>query len=214
MTELSSNLKLLMEAAHINPSELARRTGVAQPIIHRLSTGQNTNPKLATIKPIAHYFTVTVSQLIGEVALPETISVTTHEGEAALNRVPLISWRDAPNWPSLQSHFQGINNATYVSTDADVSEKAYSLMVEGTKMGPLFPDGTMLIFEPNRQPSDQDFVLVQLAGDIEARLKQVLTDGTQQYLKAVTPEDLETGTIPLQDATKFLGVMAQAKVDY
>lgn len=79
MASLSANLKVLMSLSKINASELARRTGIAQPIIHRLSTGQNTNPKLATIKPIARYFSVTVSQLIGEDPLPNEKAHTTAE---------------------------------------------------------------------------------------------------------------------------------------
>lgn len=62
MASFSLNLKTLMSLAQINASELARRTSITQPIIHRLSTGQNTNPKLPTIKPIARYFSVNVSQ--------------------------------------------------------------------------------------------------------------------------------------------------------
>lgn len=50
MASFSLNLKTLMSLAKINASELARRTSITQPIINRLSTGQNTNPKLATLQ--------------------------------------------------------------------------------------------------------------------------------------------------------------------
>src|SRR3989338_4638201 len=104
MASLSTNLKTLMGLAKINASELARRTGIAQPIIHRLSTGQNTNPKLATIKPIASYFTVTVSQLIGENALPNDPTYAVNMAQSGFNRVPLITWKDAIKWQEVLSH--------------------------------------------------------------------------------------------------------------
>lgn len=66
---LNHNLKQLMLSRGINGNQLAIKTGIAQPIIHRLLTGQNINPKLKTIRLIACYFNVTVSQLIGEEAL-------------------------------------------------------------------------------------------------------------------------------------------------
>ncbi len=215
MASLSTNLKTLMSLAQINASELARRTGIAQPIIHRLSTGQNVNPKLATIKPIAHYFMVSVSQLIGEESLPNDQSFlrvsTEHRG---WNRVPLISWKDAITWPENQPVYQNANDAIFISTDANVSKLAYSLVIQGRAMEPLFPEGTTIIVEPKRNPQDRDFVVVHLHGENEARLKQVLIDGHDRYLKSLNPDFEDIKVSRFNDADQFLGVMAQAKVDY
>lgn len=138
MASLSSNLKTLMTSVHINASELARRTGIAQPIIHRLSTGQNTNPKLATIKPIARYFMVNISQLIGEEPLPSDQSPQITGNYRAWNRVPLISWKDATSWPEALPHYQTSDEVMYISTDANVSKLAYGLIIQGCAMEPLF----------------------------------------------------------------------------
>src|SRR3990167_6888325 len=136
MASLSLNMKTLMSSAQINASELARRTGIAQPIIHRLSTGQNVNPKLATIKPIARYFMVTVSQLIGEESLPAgsndqpALRVNTeHKG---WNQVPLISWEDALIWPERLAEYKNSSQVEFVPTDANVSSMAYSLRIQGS----------------------------------------------------------------------------------
>lgn len=55
-----------MSKEKINCTDLSRRTGIAQPIIHRLSHGQNINPKINTLKPIARYFKVRIDDLIEE----------------------------------------------------------------------------------------------------------------------------------------------------
>ena len=215
MASLSVNMKTLMTLAQINASELARRTGIAQPIIHRLSTGQNVNPKLATIKPIARYFMVSVSQLIGEEALPNDQSfLHINNDHRGWNRVPLISWLDAVNWPRTLPAYQNSHDATYISTDANVSKTAYSLVIRGCAMEPLFPEGTTIIVEPKRKPRDRDFVVVHMTGEGEARLKQVLVDGNDHYLKSLNPdlEDIKVSRLSSDD--QFLGVMAQAKVDY
>src|SRR3990167_7101179 len=189
MASLSSNMKALMSSAQINASELARRTGIAQPIIHRLSTGQNMNPKLATIKPIARYFMVTVSQLIGEEPLPNDQSfIRTSSEHRGWNRVPLISWKDAINWPDTLPQYQSSSDAIYISTDANVSKLAYSLVMKGCAMEPLFPDGTTIVVEPKRKPNDRDFAVVKLPGEEEARLKQVIIDGKDYYLKSLNPD--------------------------
>ncbi len=215
MPSLSSNLKTLMSMAKINASELARRTGVAQPIIHRLSTGQNTNPKLATVKPISRYFMVSVSQLIGEEALPSDKSFYRVSSEhRGWNRVPLITWKDAVEWPQAQTFYQESDTSIYVSTDANVSKSAYSLKIRGSTMEPLFPESTTIIVEPNRAPNDRDFVIVRIGIDPEARLKQVIIDGNDQYLKSLNPDLEDVKVSRLQNNDQILGVMAQAKVDY
>lgn len=215
MASLSSNLKTLMGLAKINASELARRTGVAQPIIHRLSTGQNTNPKLATVKPISEYFMVTVSQLIGEENLPSDKSFyrisSDHRG---WNRVPLITWEDAASWPNALSKYQDAEDAIFVSTDANISKNAYCLHIKGGAMDPIFPEGTTIVVEPERKPTDRDFAVIYMQGDNEARLKQVITDGSDVYLKSLNPDLDDMKVSRLQAGDRFLGVMAQAKVDY
>lgn len=213
MASLSINLKTLMSLAKINASELARRTGIAQPIIHRLSTGQNTNPKLATIRPIARYFTINVSQLIGEEPLPNDQSLRTIPDHRIWNRVPVISWKDAVTWPDSLPQHQN-TDLPYVSTDANVSKLAYSLVIKGGAMEPLFPDGTTIIVEPKRQPNNRDFVVVRLHGENEARLKQMIIDGNERYLKSLNPAIEDLKAAPFAQGDQFLGVMAQAKVDY
>lgn len=216
MASLSSNLKTLMQLAKINASELARRTGVAQPIIHRLSTGQNINPKLATVRPISEYFMVTVSQLIGEENLPSDKSFYRVSSEhRGWNRVPMIQWEDTIEWPDSLERYQEAEDSVYISTDANVSKMAYALVIKGCAMEPMFPEGTIVVAEPGRTPSDRDFVVVHLNGTRDARLKQVLFDGSDVYLKSLNPDLEEIKTTPLQQGEdKILAVMVQAKLDY
>ncbi len=62
---LSDVLSFLMSKNRINSAELARKTGVAQPVVSRLMTGVTTNPQILTIKPIADFFGVNLEQLLG-----------------------------------------------------------------------------------------------------------------------------------------------------
>lgn len=215
MASLSSNLKKLMSLTQINASELARRTGIAQPIIHRLSTGQNINPKLATIGPIARYFIVSISQLIGEEPLPNDQSFLRVNSEHRVwNRIPLISWQDTIRWPENLSYYQNSNDAVYIPTDINVSKLAYSLVIQGCTMGPLFLQGTTIVIEPTRKPQNKNFVVVYLASENEARLKQILIDGDDRFLKSLNSDSENIKMTQLNEADQFLGVMAQAKVNY
>ncbi len=212
MINISYNMKSLMSSASINASELARRTGVAQPIIYRLSTGQNINPKLGTICPISDYFMISVSQLIGEVPLPTDPNYYRNEaGNRGWHRVPLISWDQAAQQSIEASH---IINGTYVSTDANVSAEAFALQVKSSAMEPLFPKGATVVIEPNRVPADRDFVITQMQGEHESRLKQILVDGSDRYIKSINPELEDVHPKLMKAHDKILGVMVQVKVDY
>jgi transcriptional regulator with XRE-family HTH domain len=71
MNTLRSNLRYLLDKAELSENELSRRTGISQQIINRMLSGENTNPKIATLTPLAHYFHISISQLIGERPMSE-----------------------------------------------------------------------------------------------------------------------------------------------
>lgn len=210
MSILAENLKKLMSQRHINPSELARHTGIAQPIIHRLMTGQNTNPKLATIKPIAQHFGVNISQLIGEDHLPEPSNTSK---DHRVTKVPVVNWGDLDSWPQMMAKYLHMPETEFVATDANVSDQAYSIVVDHNELAPLFPRGTQLIIEPKLKPVDQDFVLVHTAGESNPSIHQVVLEGNRVLLRSVAGFD-RNNMKPLMQGDRFLGVMAQAKLDF
>ena len=66
---LSEVLTHLVSKKGLTSSELARQTGIAQPVIHRLMTGATENPQILTLKPIADYFQISIDQLLGSTSL-------------------------------------------------------------------------------------------------------------------------------------------------
>lgn len=65
MENLSSILSHLMAEIGIKSAQLARETGIGQPVVHRLMTGATENPQVLTLKPIADFFDVSLDQLLG-----------------------------------------------------------------------------------------------------------------------------------------------------
>lgn len=62
---LSTILSHLMSENRITSAELARRTGIGQPVIYRIMTGSTDNPQVLTLKPIAEFFKISIDQLLG-----------------------------------------------------------------------------------------------------------------------------------------------------
>lgn len=65
MENLSTTLSRLMSERGIKSAELARKTGIGQPVIYRLMTGTTDNPQLLTLKPLANFFGVSLDHLVG-----------------------------------------------------------------------------------------------------------------------------------------------------
>jgi DNA-binding Xre family transcriptional regulator len=62
-TIVAKNLEWLISQRKTNPYELQRATGVPQPTIHRILTGESSDPRTKTLQPLADYFQVPLADL-------------------------------------------------------------------------------------------------------------------------------------------------------
>ena len=98
---IAETLQSLMARAALSSHELARKSGVKQPIIHRLLSGDNVNPTLATIEPIARSLNVSISQLLGEEAFIKKYEGRNSKNQDDWEAVPLINQDDLANLSSI-----------------------------------------------------------------------------------------------------------------
>lgn len=69
-------LRQLMTENAISENELARRTGLKQPTIHRILSGETRDPRRRTLQPLADFFGIDVESFYtGEVAAQATSPV-------------------------------------------------------------------------------------------------------------------------------------------
>jgi len=209
MKKLSTNLKALMAELHITESELARRTGVGQPVVHRIASGETDNPKVGTLSPIANFFALSISQLIGDEPLPQNrLPGTYNPGTQGWTQIPLLEWEQVLEWPNLTTLAKPTRS---VSADLNLGSNAYALTLKDTTMEPRFPEGTTILVDPTIQPADRDFAVVHVDGQKLPTFKQILIDGDSIYLK---PLNADFKAIHLDKNYKFLGVVVQARMDF
>ncbi len=70
--KLCKNLNMLMTEARLNAGELSRRINLPASTIKKIRTHHHSNPTLSTLAPLAKYFSLTISQLVGDEPLPDT----------------------------------------------------------------------------------------------------------------------------------------------
>ena len=208
-SSMSKILKGLMAELGINESELARRTGIGQPVVHRICSGETDNPKVATLSPIANFFAISISQLIGDEPLsPERIPGTFNPDAQGWRQIPLLAWNQVLHWPNLTEKLAPLPT---ISTDIELGQHAYAVSTRDTTMEPRFPERTILLIDPNLKPNSLDFAIVHVEGYDLPNFKQVLIDGGHTILK---PLNTDFKTLLLDKPHKFLGVMVQSRMDF
>jgi len=209
MKDFAHILQQLMEEQAISASELGRRTGIGQPVIFRIASGETGDPKVGTMSALSKYFDISISQLIGDEPLPKNRRAGTHRPAAfGWSKAPLLTWESVTGWPKNRQKFDELD---YIVTDAEVSASVFALRVKDTTMRPLFPEGTLLIVDPEIKPQDRDYAIIHVVGQKQAIFRQVLFDGHKTCLK---PLNSDFKLLPVSSKHKFLGVLVQSKADF
>jgi SOS-response transcriptional repressor LexA len=189
--KLGTILKKLLFRKDIRAADLARNINIPAPTIHRLITGKSTRPYLSSLQPIADYFSLNVQQLLGEEALPAEYTETNEEGNnlPRINKIkylPIIPWEQIFSVDKIQ--YKSFKQTPFIGS---ISEQSFATTMPDSSMEPIFPQGSILIFDPQKTPKDRSYVLVQISDSQLPTFRQLLIDLEYKYLKPLNP-DLKT----------------------
>lgn len=129
--------------------------------------------------------------------------------------VPLISWVAAGNWNEIQDNYRVGDGEKPVYTTRKVGPHAYALRVVGDSMEnpngrPTYPQGSLIIVDPDRQAVNLSCVIVRLEDEKQATFKQLVIDGDTRYLKPLNPR---YPVIKILGAATITGVVVQTITD-
>ncbi|MEM1243196.1 MAG: LexA family transcriptional regulator [Pseudomonadota bacterium] len=207
---ISESLKKLVQMSKISELELSRRTGVAQPIINRLISGENTNPKIATLKPLADFFCVSISKLIGEEGIQNAVSLASSPS-TNLNKIPTFSIKHFAKNHNIKQLLSKITRFTL--TEREVNENSFACEIDDDAMLPLFPKGMVLIFDVNASAKHKDFVLMRIEKTNQILFRQLYIHNEQRLLLSLNPAK-EQELITISNKDVIIGVLVQTKKDY
>lgn len=182
---VKKNLEWLIEQARTNPHELQRVTGVPQPTIHRILTGESTDPRTKTLQPLADYFRISVADMRDrDLAGPSGDKPTFDENvRAALpgsRPIPVISAVQAGALRDMESPYEpGDGYAIEYTDDMGLSRWTFALDIEGVSMMPEFRPGDRVIVDPEVSPNPGDFVVAR-NGSNQATFKKYRPRGIDQ----------------------------------
>ena len=212
MPSLSTNLKKLIEQFHLTPTKLGRLTGVPQSVIHQITSGKNRNPKIETLKPLCAYFRISISQLIGEIALPNE----SPDPNIIYNwrNIPIIHWQDAIDWPATRQRYLNDPSTQYFFANPKTSDRSYALVLDNHAMEPLLTKGTHLVADPDRKAKSGNFVVVHFVGKQTACLKQIIMDETNWKLISPNMKIIDDRSQLMLEQTSVLAVIIGSQFDF
>ena len=122
---LGEIIRALMAERKIDDTELAKATGIASSSLSRIKNDPATNPTLASLLPIAKFFGITVSQLIGETALNKGyVTEPIRHKTLIIKQVPVIAWEEIQDFKT--NKLQEFNN--WLPSNRSLSDKAFALI--------------------------------------------------------------------------------------
>ncbi|WP_342147462.1 helix-turn-helix transcriptional regulator [Rickettsiella endosymbiont of Aleochara curtula] len=199
---LHNTLEYLIKKWGININQLHKHTGIPLSTLKRLRINKENNPTLASLAPIAHYFSVSLDQLIGREALPKK----NHKQISRLT-IPLIHWKDIVNTPRNRCY---LAFSSILIRDITLNENSYGLVIKNNNTK-NFLAGSLLVIDPSLKGRNRDFIIIHKKGLSEPQLMQKIIYENKTYLKNL---NTESEIIKFSELYKILGVVIQIRMNY
>lgn len=183
LMSMGNRIESAMYKAKMNQTELASAMKVTPQAVQQWIAG-TTTPKgkrlslLATVLGVSVEFLVTGAQTLTQAEM----FVNVAPGPNVYGKVPLISWVQAGHASEVVDLLHPGDGFEWIDTTCQIKRHTYALRVRGDSMSPDFPDGSVIIVEPEFDPLPGDYVIAK-NGDDEATFKQLIKDGADYYLK-------------------------------
>ncbi|MDX2346677.1 MAG: helix-turn-helix domain-containing protein [Legionella sp.] len=207
---LQTNLKKLMiKHSNMSVSDLAKATGLPQPTLYQLYTGVTENPRKKTLIALADYFSVTVSQLLGEAPLPVYLPEKT-KVQLELNTAPLLTLDDLYHWPNQIN----LDHKKEIFLDNPSNHTTFAITMPDNSMEPLFPNGCLLIFDTEKTARDQDCAIVFLNATNQFVFKKILMRNELIYAQSVHATHNNPEAILLAPQDKVFAALREARLSF
>lgn len=205
-TTLGQRIKARRKALGLSQDKLGELAGLDQTVISKLERGDvQETARIAELANVLQCDALWLST--GKEAMG--LGNVAHVPQGQASRVPLISYVAAGSWSDAVDNYAPGDAEAWVETTVPVKRHTYALRVEGDSMEPRFPNGAILIVEPEAEAKSGSFVIMRQNGT-DATFKQLVHDGGRWYLKPVNPR---YPLMELAEDAVLCGVVKQMVMD-
>lgn len=188
--EFKERLRQGIIKAAIKQTDLARALGVSVQTVNYWLTGRN-KPGRERISLISKILGCSPAWLeFGDE--PRVIFEGTAKKESnvvsftlSIKQVPLISWVTAGQWAEISDNFHPGDGEDLIPCSSKCGPRSFALRVKGDSMEPDYPEGSVIVVDPEKEWRNGSDVVVRLNGEMEATFKKLALDGPRTYLKPI-----------------------------
>ncbi|HCH4229684.1 TPA: helix-turn-helix domain-containing protein [Vibrio parahaemolyticus] len=166
-------------------------TGIVASNQSKIELGENTAPGFYTIARLADYYGLSLDGIYGAMQTSSSNSVVAARARKCM-QLPVISWVQAGQWRESIAVLD--ENGPVIASPFRCTEGAYVLEVNGDSMtaqhGSMesFPEGSLIVVEPNMEPRNKSYVIARIKGTDDVTFKQLIFDGNKKFLKPINPQ--------------------------
>lgn len=88
-----------------------------------------------------------------------------------IHRIPVITYVQAGVWTETSEIREYDGNMAYITTDLDLGQRAFAIVIRGNSMEPEFTEGDLVLIDPDEPLHPGDFVVAK-NGEEEATFKK------------------------------------------
>lgn len=207
---ISQVLKYLMHENDIRITELARKTGLQQPTVHRIVEGSCKKPHKSSLVPLARHFNISIEQLLGEKSIPGLVQQTLlKDKKVNLHKIPILEWDEIKHWKKIVSNVS--DDRETIIYDRDIGPFSYAVSMNDTSMEPLFPKNSLLVIDPELSATHGSYALIYLKKQGKIVLRQHLISKKKSCIKSIHPESITFKPEPLTPDDSICGILVQVR---
>lgn len=182
---IGERLKNLREAAGLSQAQLAKLCEWGSQ--SRIGNYELGNRKISAEDALVLARVLKVSP--GELLFGEESKTVPSESQGMLR--PVLSWVQAGSFSEVDGGFNHLDADRWVPSAKKSSYRAFWLEVKGDSMttpnGQSFPEGMLVLVDPERAVHDGDLCIAYLTNKKSATFKKLVEDAGDYYLRPLNP---------------------------
>ncbi len=220
MKTLSERASYLLELVGNSTKELARIAGVKPASVSQWVNGPTKSLAIEPATKLANHFGLNAMWISKGTGLMRDLSHSSDTNQSLSRaqsepsnleqapglrgKVPLISFVQAGEFAEVIDNFQPGDGEDWIDVTCPVNRHTFALRIVGDSMDPDFPEGMIIVVEPEMQAEPGDYVVAKNGDD--ATFKQLIRDGADWYLRPVNPR------YPIKPlgSSRIIGVVREA----
>ncbi|MHB0844735.1 LexA family transcriptional regulator [Stutzerimonas nitrititolerans] len=198
---IGKRLAAMLEELDWSEGELKRRSGVPQPTIHRIITGESQDPRQGNVEKIAKALGVTAHWLrhggSRDQSVKEDIALYASNVEpgppitSPYRAIKIVGTAQMGN----EGYWYALDEAEGYIDVPSRDPDAYALRLKGHSMAPAIKDGWLAVVEPNSPLVPFEYVMIRLH-DGESMVKELLRATEDEVLVGSVNSEYGRRTIP------------------